>query len=151
MPRLREQGDLDDAGMTAMEREIMSALEAVAEEMRRGAPANSDALQSRLAALQRRPRTLAYAMRLIDHLAFAIRREGKYPSRPEFYRRLKTIEVLASRGRLPLARERLMQELADPQLFALLTNGDPRIERALLPTKKAIRRPSEPMRSIHLF
>jgi hypothetical protein len=68
---------------------------------------------------------------LVDHLAFDIGREGKYPPRPELHQRLERIEALARRGRRPLARQMVMQELADPQIFALLANGNPRIERAL--------------------
>jgi hypothetical protein len=77
--------------------------------------ANGDALQmSVLARLRRRPLTMAYACLLADHLAFAIDREDK-----------------AGRWRRPLARQMVTRELADPQIFALLADGDPRIERAL--------------------
>src|SRR5690242_3849621 len=95
-------------------------------------PASGDALQTTiLPALQRRTLTMAYAGLLVDHLAFAIGREGKYPPRPALHRRLEAIEALAWRGRRPLARQMVMRELADPQIFALLANDDPRIERAL--------------------
>jgi hypothetical protein len=83
------------------------------------------------AALRRRPLTIAYAGLLVDHLAFDIGREGKYPPRPELHQRLEAIEALAGRGRRSLARQMVMRELADPQIFELLANGDPRIGRAL--------------------
>jgi hypothetical protein len=101
--------------------------------MSRG-PANGDALrvlQKTVLELRRRPLTIAYAVLLVDHLAFDIGREGKYPPRPELHQRLEGIEARARRGRRPLARQMVMQELADPQIFALLANGNPRIERAL--------------------
>jgi hypothetical protein len=97
-----------------------------------GEASNGDALQAPvLAALRRRPLTMAYAGLLVDHLAFAIGRVGKYPPRPELHQRLEAIQTLASRGRRPLARQMVMREVADPRIFALLANGDPRIERAL--------------------
>jgi hypothetical protein len=94
--------------------------------------ANGHALQTMvLAAVRRWPLTMVYASLLVDHLAFAVGREVKYPPRPELHQRLEGIEALARRGRRPLARQMVMRELADPQIFALLANGNPRIERAL--------------------
>jgi hypothetical protein len=96
------------------------------------APAKGNAPQTLiLAALQRRPLTIAYAGLFVHHLAFALGREGKYPSRPELYRRLEALEGMAARGRSPAARDLVLRELADPQIFALLAEGDPRVERAL--------------------
>jgi hypothetical protein len=90
-------------------------------------------LTATLAAIRRRPLTLAYAGLLVEHLAFAISREADYPSSPKLHERLETIEALSRRGRAPAARERVLRELADPRIFALLSNGDARIERALTP------------------
>jgi hypothetical protein len=86
-----------------------------------------------VAAVRRRPLTIAYAAQLIDHLAYAIRSETKYPSAPSLHARLEAIESSARRGRSPGARERVMRELGDPLITGLLTNGNPRDEVALTP------------------
>jgi hypothetical protein len=95
-------------------------------------PADGEALQTQiLTALQRRPLTIAYAGLLVNHLTFHIGRESKYPPRPELHQKLKALEAWARRGRRPLARQKVIQELADPQIFGLLANGDPLIASAL--------------------
>lgn len=69
--------------------------------MSRG-PANGDALrvlQKTVLELRRRPLTIAYAVLLVDHLAFDIGREGKYPPRPELHQRLEGIEARAAPSR----------------------------------------------------
>jgi hypothetical protein len=57
---------------------------------------------------------------LLDGLAFDIRREIQYPSRPVLRRRLERIRDAGRPGRRPAAREFLRRELADPSIAALL-------------------------------
>jgi hypothetical protein len=94
-----------------------------------------------LAAIRRRPLTMFYAVLLTKHLAFAIDREADYPSSPKLHERLETIEALSRRGRAPAARECVRRELADLQIFALLSNGDASIERALSPLLRPMNLP----------
>src|SRR5258708_3413600 len=64
--------------------------------------ANSDAPQTAvLAALQRRLLTMAYAGLLVDHLAFAVSREGEYPPRPGLAQRLEAVQGPARSGARP--------------------------------------------------
>ena len=70
--------------------------------------------QATLAAIRRQPVTTAYALLLTDHLAYAIGREGEYPSVPSLRLRLEKIETTARcRWRLPRARQWVENELAD--------------------------------------
>jgi hypothetical protein len=102
---------------------------------RAGAAMAEDAmpLTADLAAIERRPLTIAYAALMTQHLAYTIRDGADYPSSPEWHERLETIEALSRRIHAPAARERVRRELADLRMFALLSNGDPSIARALNP------------------
>lgn len=75
-----------------------------------------------LGALRRRPLTLAYAGLFIAHLAYTVGAEADYLSRPELHQKLGAIENAA---RL------LVRELSDLRIFALLSDGNTRIEHAL--------------------
>src|SRR4051794_28807765 len=70
---------------------------------------------------------------MVDHLAYAIGREAVYPGIQVFHARLETLGTLTRRWRAPEARKRVIRELADPEMRALLSNGDPQIEAALSP------------------
>src|SRR4051812_32276582 len=102
-------------------------------------------LQWRCGALMSRPdhciRVLGCAVKFVPHLAYAIRRESEYPSRPKLHERLKYIETLATRGRHPVAQEILWREVTDPIIFALLSNGKAQTEKALSPLSRRLSPP----------
>lgn len=94
------------------------------------------------AALRQRPVTMAFAVLLIDHLAYAIGRESDYPPGPDLLARLEKIEETARcRWRSPRARQWVETELADLRIFALLANGDERAEAALSPLSRPFNLP----------
>ena len=66
--------------------------------------------------------TVVCAASLSRHLAFAIRREAEYPSRPELHQRLAAIEDAANL---------LTRELTDPTISILLRDGYEGIENEI--------------------
>jgi hypothetical protein len=70
-------------------------------------------------------------VKLLKSLEYAIKRKAAYPLRPEIHKRLAKVEDAA----------RLLEhELADPQILALLSNGDPRLENWLSDMARTARR-----------
>jgi hypothetical protein len=114
-----------------------------APDARTGSTSAEDAplLKASLTAVERRLLTLGYAARMIKHLAYTISREAEYPASPELHERLRRIEALASRGHSSIARDQIQLELADPRIFALLTNGDASAEMALSPLSQRMNLP----------